>query len=257
VDNSFEQFGFTIELTKDLSPTLRLNEAAYLNESMHHSGGAATETTYIYKNPIRQAMRISRQFAPFKPMHTVVVGLGLGYIEISWAQILEELQMNPGPGLSLDSFESVVGLKSSFQNWVCNLNPNKVYSDIANSLSQFSSESAVKKILNENLGQNGNLFGDILLAPVTSKKWNMICYDAFSKKVSQPLWDEAFLKKFLTEHAADDCVFTTYASTSTLKKVLSEEKFTLLNRPGFSGKRESTLAIRGFFKDDSSLFQTF
>ena len=45
-------------------------------------------------------------------------------------------------------------------------------------------------------------------------------------------------------NAAENCVFTTYACTSVLRKTLTENGFQFLKRPGFSGKRESSLATR-------------
>ena len=44
MNNEFAQTRFTIEITADGSPTLKLPEQG---ESMHHSGGAAKETDYI------------------------------------------------------------------------------------------------------------------------------------------------------------------------------------------------------------------
>lgn len=83
----------------------------------------------------------------------------------------------------------------------------------------------------------------------------MICYDAFSQKTNNPLWQKEFLEKFIHDHAEEDCVFTTYACTSVLKKVLTEKKFQLIKRPGFFGKRDSTLALRGCFKTKEYFFQ--
>ena len=50
-------------------------------------------------------------------------------------------------------------------------------------------------------------------------------------------------------------MFSTYASTRGLKEALAAAGFTRLHRKGFSGKRESTLAVRGEIM--LSAFQTF
>ncbi|MFZ4405454.1 MAG: hypothetical protein ACOYOK_15255 [Pseudobdellovibrionaceae bacterium] len=63
---------FTAEITEDGSPTLRLKQSSTAKfptgESMHHSGGAATETLYIYGYAIQQVF----ERWPSKPYHFFV-----------------------------------------------------------------------------------------------------------------------------------------------------------------------------------------
>ncbi len=95
----FRQIGFLIETTKDGSPTLRFQNQG---ESMHHSGGAAAETNYIYGDLISKTLQVLKQ-----DCKTCVVGLGLGYIEIAWAQALISQNLRSDDLLTLDSFEII------------------------------------------------------------------------------------------------------------------------------------------------------
>jgi hypothetical protein len=227
--NSFEQIRFEIELTKDGSPTLRLPNSG---ESMHHSGGAASETLYIYKSVMGQALK------KLKTSKTCVVGLGLGYIEISWAQTL--IEQNKDPALhTITSFEIVEELRNSFKSWL-NKDSPAIYDQVIKALSAEDKSKSIKNILNKN-----SIEFDVLNF-FEKQKWNIICYDAYSSKTEKKLWSEEFLNHFLHQHAAEDCIFTTYACTGVLKKVLAANNFEIIRRPAFSGKgSHCTLARRG------------
>ncbi len=252
----FEQIGFFLELTKDGSPTLRLGKDIQSGESMHHSFGAAAETNYIYKSVISEALQSKLRQASLDEFKTAIVGLGLGYIEISWAQSLILNQQSPSDLVCFESFEVVPELRSSFRSWVEEAENNPLYDQISEKLQPQIEVSLVKKVLQQALARQSQLRGDILNEPL-QQKWNVICYDAFSQKTSSPLWEESFLNRLLLENAHTDCVFTTYACTSLLKKVLIEHNFLFIKRPGFAGKRDSTIALRGAFKDDATIFRTF
>jgi len=271
--NLFQESAFEVELTADQSPTLRMlgppAENSSRAESMHHSGGAATETKYIYSQVIEAALsaylvqpRLNQQFA------TAVIGLGLGYIEICWALNLLKKKLGPSNEITLDTFETVSKLKSLFATWVSSPRDHhtissseneeiSIYDFVVQKIQPEAQLVEVIGILNQALQQDHLRFHENLLSFQKNTQWNVICYDAFSQKTSHPLWQKDFLDYFLERHAASDCVFTTYACTGVLKKCLQEKGFTLLKRPGFQGKRDSTLAVRGYFSTDLSLFQTF
>lgn len=271
--NLFQENHFEVEITADQSPTLRMLGSPAQNssrpESMHHSGGAATETKYIYSQVIDAALAAYLA----KPRHdqkfaTAVIGLGLGYIEICWALNLLKKRLSSFNEMTLDTFETVPKLKSLFQNWISSsgidrkisLTVNEeisIYDFIVQKIQPDVQLADVVHILNQAFKKNDLRFHEDLLNFHESAQWNVICYDAFSQKTSHPLWQKEFLDHFLSQYAAQDCVFTTYACTGVLKKSLQEKGFTLLKRPGFQGKRDSTLAIRGYFSTDLSLFQTF
>ena len=80
----WRDIGFEIEITGDGSPSLRLLEsvdpAKDKGESMHHSGGACAETLLIYGQPIALTLQ------KVEKAHFLIVGLGLGYIELTIAR---------------------------------------------------------------------------------------------------------------------------------------------------------------------------
>lgn len=252
--NSREQTRFTIEYTHDGSPTLRLPNGG---ESMHHSGGAASETEYIYKSVIESSLKV------IPNSKLCVVGLGLGYIEISWALSMIKNKLFESSA-SFISYESEMELKESFNNWLTEeVNTNNLYDQVTKSLinfewtsSQMELISLVKKLIKENIIKypfKNNLESELDV----NNSFNIICYDAFSSKTNTSLWSEDFLNKFITNSCAPDCVFTTYACTGILKKVLKQHGFKMYNRLGFMGKRDSTLATRGIFSSSEKIcFQT-
>lgn len=232
--NLFAQTSFTIETTKDGSPTLRLPDSG---ESMHHGAGAAGETAYIYRSVIDQVQDI-------KPdAKTCVVGLGLGYIEICWAQ-----HPSTRPG-GLTSFEIDEGLKSAFSGWLRGSSEVRaVYDQICAALA--IPEPAIKN-LKEKLRLNfeTNPIQADLRQHSGSVRWNTVCYDAFSSRTNQELWTYDFLDSLIKNNMATDSVLTTYACTGVLKKVTADNGFHFIKRPGFHGKRDSSLALRGLFKE--------
>lgn len=273
--NAFRQTSFSVEITKDGSPTLRLPGDG---ESMHHAAGAAGETRYIYKSVMDSALQL-------KPdSRTCVVGLGLGYIEISWA--LGRLAARHRAGgtpvpqaeaAALTSFEIDAGLRESFLAWLQSPAP-ALYDDICRDLqagatpaglaaagtaptpATLISPEEIKEILRTNYGREplqGDL-RDYLRNPPAGHRWNVVCYDAFSSRTNSDLWSAEFLQEFLERHCAPDCVLTTYACTGVLKKALAANGFEFLKRPGFSGKRDSSLGLRGVFRECSpNFFRTF
>ncbi|MGZ3692194.1 MAG: MnmC family methyltransferase, partial [Pseudobdellovibrio sp.] len=207
-------------------------------ESMHHSGGAAAETEYIYKSVIEKSLQV-------KPGARLgVVGLGLGYIEISWALavIKNNLQIDPP---SVVSYEIDEELKIKFKEW-CERRDLKtfIYDQMVEALETGFDHELIKNLIT----QKTEFKGDLLTDYEKDKSLNIVCYDAFSSKTTAALWSEDFLNQFIQKACAEDCVFTTYACTGVLKKVLKENGFILLTRLGFKGKRDSTLAVRGKFK---------
>lgn len=245
--NEFAQTPFTIEITADGSPTLRLHyENGVDGESMHHSGGAAAETEYIYKSVIETAVQ------RMPDLKLSVVGLGLGYIEISWA--IACLKQKSNLQSRFISFETEDVLKNKFLTWMSNEDP-AIYDDVCRALGASEYIKQIKEILKSNrepAAFKGNLVSDY----DKSNSYNVICFDAFSKKTSEELWTEEFLTQFLARAAHSDCIFTTYACTGSLKRALKNNGFQLIDRLRFKSSRESTLAVRGVFTS-GMIFRTF
>ncbi len=245
--NPFEQFGFALEITKDGSPTLRLPAQG---ESMHHSGGAAAETIYIYGATLDLAHQILSEGCG-----TCIVGLGLGYIEIAWALSLLKNSLEPSEKITFHSFEIRPELQKIFLNWL-ESNNETIYDLVVEKLDKKASIEKVKSVLNKALSLGSTLNGDLTQFESSRVKWNVICYDAFSQKTNFKLWQEEFLNFFIQQYANENCVFTTYACTSILRKCLTQNKFNFHKRSGFYGKRESSLAVRGFLTADFARLQS-
>jgi len=244
--NEFAQTPFTIEITEDGSPTLRLQGPDNsVGESMHHSGGAAAETEYIYKSVIEGALQ------RLPELQVAVVGLGLGYIEISWA--IACLKQKSNLQSCIISFETEDGLKDNFCIWLSSEIP-AIYDDVCRALDSSVKIQDIKEILKKNVEQfqfKGNLLTDY----DKNNSYQLICFDAFSKKTSEQLWTEEFLTEFLAKASHRDCIFTTYACTGALKRALKNNGFQLIDRLRFKSNRESTLAVRGIFTSEM-IFRT-
>lgn len=242
------QTPFTLESTQDGSPTLRMTEGG---ESMHHSAGAALETQFIYKTPIEWALK------HLDTCNLHVVGLGLGYIEISWAiELIKARKFKKNESI-LSSFEIEASLIEDFLAWLSQKDGNaSVYDLICKHLDSEVPISEIKKILLKNFEQisiKGNLLAHYKEAP----KANVICFDAFSSKTTQDLWGADFLDSYIKACAQEDCVFTTYACTGVLKRILKDNGFEMIPRFRFKGWRDSTFAVRGVFKNAAKPCQTF
>ncbi len=253
----FAASNFILETTNDGSPTLRHSTS---KESMHHFDGAASETWFVYGSVLKSALDhvVEKNLSSFK---VASIGLGLGYIELSWALIVNPLLNKKHKlALSLDSFEISDQLRNAFLHWInMEASESKFIYDKAllqlqtASQMQRDSTAAIKKVIKQ---PTVNFHGDLLKIK-EPRRWNFICFDAFSKNTDAHLWTEDYLDNFLNQHADQDSVFTTYAATSVLKKVLVKNNFKLLRRLGYSGKRECTLAVRGQFMDGFATYQTF
>lgn len=225
---------FIPETTSDGSPTLRLisdssQDLAPRTESMHHSGGAASETQYIYGNPIRQALAIDPE------INFLVVGLGLGYIEMLIASGVVSRKIT--------SYEIDPELRQNFLEWTQGCEDFEIYDHVCRSL-KLEPEFVRSQIQKNHL----KLYAELSLKTIFEQKSHVICFDAFSQKTSGTLWTEEFLNYFILNACTEDCVFTTYACTGFLKRTLEKHGFHFEKRPGFIGKRDSTLATRGKFK---------
>lgn len=246
---------FVIELTADGSPTLRLKNSNHQlqekepesrPESMHHSGGAASETLYIYTKPFKNSLTAVTELK-LKDFSIGVVGLGLGYIELSFIQHLKD---QPSFSTSLLSFEKKTELIEKITAWLKGKN-NSTYELICEKLG-VEKEQILERIQNLDWKKRGLLNFETQV----SKPFNFVAYDAFSQATDGPLWTDDFLDFFLTNLCGKDCVFSTYACTGILKRALQRNGFLFIKRHGFNGKRDATLALRGQFKSLQNLFQS-
>lgn len=224
---------------------------------MHHSGGAAAETLYIYTGPFKNTLQALAELKQ-NQLSIGVVGLGLGYIELS---VLQNLAANPAISANLTSFEKETELTEEFTAWL-NGKTNKTYDLICEKLSvEKNRVIEYSKAQTRSQNTSPRLFDWKILGELTAKTsilqpFHFVAYDAFSQFTDGPLWTDEFLDFFLTQLCAKDCVFATYACTGNLKRALQRNGFLFIKRPGFSGKRDATLALRGEFIALRHLFQS-
>lgn len=226
---NWSQHGFVMETTADGSPTLRL--AGGTGEAMHHSGGALEESLYIYGAPAREVFaRVSRP-------RVFSLGLGLGYNEWIVAALSE------GRAFSMVTMESEVGLRSAFMAFlregVANVDLEAVRDRVASALGVDPLE------LHRRLASADWTLLGALGSEFPTGRFHYFMYDAFSGETSPLLWQQEFLSSFLEVCSENICAFSTYACRGSLKRALDGAGFVRVEREGFKGKRNSTLAWRG------------
>lgn len=226
---------FEVIWTEDGSPSLRPLAG---HEMMHHRGGALAETQMIYGQVVQECLGEDQP-------HILSVGLGLGYNELVTASRALALGKQD---IRMRSFEADPVLRDEFVGWVCGKNRG-------------AGRSAIYQWIVEHLDEGSQVLS-FLSELYQSKKWtveealdssvnfplpaNCILFDAYSTKTSPELWSEEFMKAFLEKASAGKCVFSTYACTGTLRRSLIASGFTVEKRMGFKGKRNSTLAKKGY-----------
>ncbi len=249
---TWADIGFEIEITGDGSPSLRLLRSVdpnkYRGESMHHSGGACAETNLIYAEPVAELLQKKTDELSF-----IVVGLGLGYIELCLARQVLLAGHRPENIKALISYESLPELRHFFWAWLweersgLSLEVQRTYDQVVQFVLLGTSLTArdLKDFLKFHLKSVNDIKGSLDVVTPAPVRAHGIFYDAFSSKTTPHLWDELFLLDFLSQSAAESlCVFSTYACRASLKRALQKNSFEVQVRPGFQGKRNSTLAWR-------------
>jgi tRNA U34 5-methylaminomethyl-2-thiouridine-forming methyltransferase MnmC len=230
----------TIFTTGDGSPTLSFaREDGYI-EKMHHSAGALSESLYIYHAAAADAL------ARGWPLHVLSFGLGLGYNELL---AIAEAKRQSRLDWKVDSFEAHPFLRREFARWL-----RREHGPLSEVLDRVLEGVAEKLELSAStiLDEAGAGLSDgrlTLRGPFPQDRADtagctVVFYDAFSNKMETDPWLETTLQNELGPCLAKRCIFTTYAATGSLNRGLKSLGFRLLDRKGFEGKRESTLAIR-------------
>jgi hypothetical protein len=220
--------------TQDGSPTARLSPDG---ELMHSSFGAWSETLYIYK-PAATLV-----FEKGWPNRFLSVGLGMGYVEMMI--IAEAMACQKDPALvEILSFENSPLILGEFDKWV-RTGESAVFESSLRWVAQHYGHEP--RFLYSKLAESFNSGRWIIEKELVEIKphgpFSAVFYDAFSKKSGEEVWAEEFLNQFLKTYCSEKCVFTTYAATSALKRALKSKGFLLSEKPGFTGKRESTWAV--------------
>lgn len=247
---SWVDIGFEIEITGDGSPSLRLLQSVDASkdrgESMHHSGGACSETLMIYGEPIAQV------FQKIQKPHFLVVGLGLGYIELVIAREALRAGKEPEEVGLITSYESVPELREFFFLWLEDQKESlhaEVWTTYEQVLEQVIrgtelSPGKLKFFLRKHFKNVSDIQTALNADVVLPSKYHCILYDAFSSKTSPHLWEEEFLNYILKTGTFENSLLSTYACKGTLKRALKQQGFEVILREGFQGKRNSTLGLK-------------
>lgn len=253
---------YTKVITDDGSPTVRVSSADHPNEDMHHSGGALSESLFVYGEIVRAALNFNL------PPKVASVGLGLGYNEaISVAEILtfeqkrfeflEKLLIpkrpeHVFPEVKLLSFEKDETIRRCYQNWLLNKDLDAFWAPLFQDvlilvgkkydISDGHLKREIGKLYREEkfkiAGAVENFRG------VTNERYSIILYDAFSLKATPKIWDEEFLKSFLNGMSGQFCFFSSYAALNGLNRALESCGYQLDIHRGFKNKRNATWAYR-------------
>jgi len=227
--------------TQDGSPTATGLEG----EPMHSLAGALSESLYIYGSVLEQG------FQSIEAPNILSVGLGLGYNEILSVAIAIKFQIKD---FKIQSQESRLDLIEDFTNEIHRVpqedkssSPYRlILTSVANHFNM-DTEFLRLKITSAIKNNKLQLLGPLSeTSPLPLKKFEVILFDAYSSKTSPNLWTSDFFDTFLQNWCADQCLFTTYAKTGLLKRSLLKHGFLLQKRKGFAGKRDCTLAKKGF-----------
>lgn len=253
---AFQKMGFDLEQTADQSWTLRMQKShdwsesePKTGESMHHSGGAFSETCYIYGPQLEWGLL--NHPAP----KILSIGLGLGYVEILSATLAVVTQNSKW---KLDSFEIVEGLRKEFENFILKDPTAHPYENILARMSQafLVSREQIHECLNAALTEGRlRLHGDLTKFELKKQDYQLICQDAFSRKTNPDLWSDEFLAQMLNACDENFCSVSSYASLGPLKRSLKSTGFQLFVRPGFHGKRNCTMATKGILKPEEIILQ--
>jgi hypothetical protein len=231
-------------LTNDGSPTVKwLKGEKGFNgepETMHHMGGAYSETQFLYGNIVRSCM-------DQEMMSFVSVGLGLGYIEILVGIEACVRGIRPENVKTL-SFESDKFLRSEFLKWVKGEEDSDPVYRLIHSLFQKDSLVSMDQVRSWLLRQWE--LGQLSLSGALDSDWHWtqkfhcVLYDAFSAKTSPLLWEEEFLHNLIQSACEAKAVVSTYSSKGAMKRAMKNNGFKVTIRDGFHGRRNSTLGER-------------
>ncbi|MGE0527800.1 MAG: MnmC family methyltransferase [Bdellovibrionales bacterium] len=228
--------------TEDGSPTLVHRRPDGYVEKMHHARGALSESLYIYQQALLKVLECRW------PPRILSLGLGLGYNELL---SLATLKAQGIQSFKIWSLESEEILREEFRGWAMNAMPEselqQILSQIVGRVSAHAKttpaalQQQVRMALETRALELRGAFPESLKG---IDGCSLVYFDAFSNKMNPELWEEELLVHRLGPHLAKNCVLATYAATGALNRALRALGFRLLSKPGFAGKRESTLAVR-------------
>lgn len=234
-----DQEEFKDYLEKDFEP-VRTEDGSFtlkqagLEEGMHSSGGAVSESYYIYYEALSLFFKGCQQG---EAVEVLSVGLGMGYNEILTAEAYlksgVELEVN------LYSYESEEALPPLFMKRLENPKGHKYFWKPF--IQKLVNPLKIGDVLSKILVMKGSFNSESLKALEKSKR--IILFDAYSKQTSEELWREEFLEE-LFKNCAKGSVVVTYAANGLINRSLQKCGFKNFKKNGFQKKRQSTLAVK-------------
>lgn len=217
--------------TKDGSQTLVHLEHG---QTYHSLAGAWSECNEVFLKPVCD-YATQQQWTEWKVLD---VGFGLG---LNWLCFVNHTK-SIGQNLKIHSLERDAELLHlpTPQNLAERVLPESLIC-----LEKFKSQ---REISESNLQATLHLSD----ANATLQRWqetqkpkfNIILQDAFSVQVNPELWDEAYFKR-LAALCLPQAILVTYAAASSVQRALKAAGFTVAKYPGFGGKRERLVSVRG------------
>lgn len=236
---------YDVEITGDGSPTLRPQK----KESMHHMGGAAGESVYIYYEALVRYFQLPSRKAE---LSVLSFGFGMGYNEILAVLFFLKNRLSLGR-LSLFSHEKDLFLYELFNFWLKDSASadsvfDEVYAGIERALATIGppiSKAELKDALGWILeSKKWSQLGPVTTVDDFTGLYDIVFFDAFSAKTNDYLWTESFLSDFFKAQLNPVFVFSTYACTGVLKRVAVNCKADFVKRDGYQGKRNASLIFR-------------
>jgi len=242
---SWDKTQWSIVITEDGSPSLRFKNHEH-QELMHHSGGAYSESLYVYGRTLPLI-----RFKVREPK-VMSLGLGLGYNELI---VAEYCYYNQLPFFMV-SYEKDPFLKESLLIMLGLSHPHSLSFEIQKTYQKvfsFFSEPCLWTLKQAYLDRRWILRDALTPEKYESQSFHLIFWDAFSRKTSPELWDEGFLTHLFKEVTdSKSSVISTYACNGPMKRSLKANQFQVTETPGFQNKRRSILATR-FRESDADL----
>ena len=264
-ENSPEKLNFSLYWTEDGSPTLEMS--GLWSEAMHSRVGALSESLFIYGEALKSLKDLKVD------ARILSVGLGVGYNEwISAAEFPDGLGKTGGltsyeisetlRGNFLDLLEiSAKSDQNSFFEYL-RLQTNSAESPSSvGSKAVTAAQAAAAAAVANHYGVSVQVLAQRLLSWRKLGLWQMrevfgpssltaednyscVLFDPFSGFSQPELWSPEALEMFFGSAFRPVAVFTTYAATGELKRVLRRHGFDIVRSKGFGNKRESTLAVK-------------
>lgn len=205
-------------------------------EAMHSKAGAVSESFYIYHQALELFAKKAQDDKYTDLLLIESVGLGLGYNEV--LAMLALSQSNLTLNCQIVSYETEKSLVELFLKRLEQPQRYPVYWKAFKSRVDFD-EQKLSNLLLKTLSFRGALS----IEQCFQFERKAILFDAYSNQTTQDLWRADFLNSYLSK-TKKGSVFATYAATGNLNRALKKNEFENQKKSGFSGKRQSTLALK-------------